>query len=129
MKSYGTGTCEVCGKEYTRTGSRQIRCPKCAKEINRLRAKQQQREFASLRKRVAKERKWAPKVADPHECKRKDCIYKATAGGIKICDYLGSTGKLRGCPVQGCIKYTKGKKSRTRKVLDINNDEFREVEI
>lgn len=128
MKSYGTGTCEVCGKEYTRTGSRQIRCPKCAKEINRLRAKQQQREFASPRKRVAKERKWAPKAADPHECKKNDCIYKSSTG-IKSCDYSIETGKLRGCPVQGCTKYTKGKKLRTRKVLDINNDEFRKVEI
>lgn len=122
MKNYGKGMCESCGKAFKRTGPRQIRCPECAEELNRLKAKQRYREKAAKKKlekeRCMMDREPAGQKANNHtsECKKNDCIYKATAGGIKICDYLGITGELRGCPVQGCTKYVKGKKRKRRKI-------------
>ena len=133
MKNYGTMICESCGKSFKRTGPRQIRCNECAKELNRLRTRQRYREKAAERRLEQERNKTDKKPIEqkPHkhtsECKKNDCIYKATAGGIKICDYLGITGELRGCPVQGCTKYTKGNKRRRRMVMDINKNEFREV--
>ncbi len=133
MKNYGKGICESCGKSFKRTGPRQIRCHECARELNRLKARELAREKAA-KKRLEQERgivdkKPTGKKSHKHtsECKKNDCIYKATAGGTKICDYFGITGELRGCPVQGCIKYTKGNKRRRRMVMDINKNEFREV--
>ncbi len=47
----------------------------------------------------------------------KGCMYRKRFGAYAgICDYLGETGKLRGCPAgKGCIHYKKlsnGKKLR-----------------
>lgn len=44
-------------------------------------------------------------------CGHGDCKYASTmAGGM--CDYLDMTGKLRGCPPEGCDKYEKAKRGR-----------------
>jgi len=54
-------------------------------------------------------------------CKRKDCAYFASS--TKSCDYRLVHGIGRGCPVEGCKRYEKGKK---KKALDrdwkSNND-------
>lgn len=39
-------------------------------------------------------------------CTKKDCKFKATGSSrLDICDYIGHTGKSRGCPADNCNKY------------------------
>ena len=40
-------------------------------------------------------------------CKHKDCSYRKLLGTwIPYCDYIGATGKSRGCKISECDKYT-----------------------
>lgn len=41
------------------------------------------------------------------DCKHKDCSYrKKFHGWTPYCDYIGATGKSRGCKISECDKYT-----------------------
>ena len=40
-------------------------------------------------------------------CKHKDCSYrKLLDSWLPYCDYIGATGRSRGCPISQCDKYT-----------------------
>lgn len=43
------------------------------------------------------------------------CGYRATAGGILCCDYIGITGHSRGVDPRDCMYYKKGKTERRNK--------------
>ncbi len=42
--------------------------------------------------------------------KCKTCIYRSREGTPRNCDYILVTGKRRGCPVEKCEKYKKGRR-------------------
>ena len=43
-------------------------------------------------------------------CKHPDCSYRKTMSSIiPYCDYIGATGKRRGCKISECNKYTTSK--------------------
>lgn len=40
-------------------------------------------------------------------CKHKNCSYrKLLDSWLPYCDYIGATGRSRGCPISKCDKYT-----------------------
>ena len=43
------------------------------------------------------------------DCKHPDCKYRRKWGGEPICAYLNITGKVRGCTIAECEKYSVGK--------------------
>jgi len=59
------------------------------------------------------------------DCKHKDCVYRSrlSSGGntCYFCDYIGVTGKPRGCGIADCDKYRKGKKKFK---IDIYSQQF-----
>lgn len=51
----------------------------------------------------------------PQRCKR--CRYYARLQNDHICDYIGITGEMRGCPVgEGCDKYEPKKRAQRREL-------------
>lgn len=57
-----------------------------------------------------------------YKCKHLDCDYRISAGGLKVCDYIGITGHSRGCPADKCDKYSKGKVSRGKQHITLKED-------
>ena len=45
------------------------------------------------------------------DCKHPDCAYRRPldAGYTPYCDYIGATGRARGCSISECDKYKPGK--------------------
>lgn len=48
----------------------------------------------------------------PQERKCPTCIYRSASTTTGNCDYIGKTGKRRGCPANNCIKYTPDQKKK-----------------
>ena len=48
-------------------------------------------------------------MARNKQCRK--CLYswKHLSGNEAYCDYLGKTGKRRGCPVEGCTRFEDAK--------------------
>ena len=60
-----------------------------------------------------------------NHCKKKrTCLYGSTIGSYAFCDYIGVTGKPRGCPADACTKYEP--KRRKRHNLYSGDLEFKE---
>lgn len=47
------------------------------------------------------------------------CIYRGDAQGKNGCDYILITGHRRGCSVDECIKYEKGKRKQSKKEEEV----------
>lgn len=41
----------------------------------------------------------------PQERKCPTCIYRSATSSLGNCDYIGKTGRRRGCPADNCAKY------------------------
>ena len=54
-------------------------------------------------------------MARNKQCRK--CLYswKHLSGNEAYCDYLGKTGKRRGCPVEGCTRFEADEKGRKGK--------------
>nr|DAZ79791.1 MAG TPA: hypothetical protein [Caudoviricetes sp.] len=47
---------------------------------------------------------------DRHQCRT--CIYRACRTGLGGCNYIGVEGHSRGCTVENCTVYVKGRKRK-----------------
>lgn len=55
--------------------------------------------------------------------KCKTCIYRHSASSFICCDYLVIEGHKRGCGVEDCNKYKKGKKLKRISRIDLNDND------
>lgn len=99
MSVYKIITCPDCGKPFERKAPSQVRCHEC--QSARRRAIDQERYEA---KKAQKKKK------DAYVCRRKACKYHTPTGYDYSCNYILVTGHRRGCPVDGCTKYARGKR-------------------
>ncbi len=56
-------------------------------------------------------------------CKRKNCQYRSKiSGNTAYCDYIGYTGKPRGCDPENCNKYEPKTAKRPNQNLMVSTD-------
>lgn len=123
VRTFGEGICEYCGKPYMRKSPQQRYCNGCQKEAHQRDAREREHMKAAQRKAEREAKK--PKQEEFKPCRKmKTCIYGGSLHSSphagRYCNYIGITGRPRGCKPSECDKYKRRKKGARNESEDWN---------